>query len=244
MDANTIKEIVANIRVPKVIKVNEKDVLVLPQDWKDETPAPPETEPLILHTLDSLITFIEKMEQDPNVEASYVHILNPNTVDLLGYLEGESTLYRRNAYATAKCDPWTLPGTTYHESEWFIIALQTQFVQTQERDNLIALLSSIRESSVRETTDDGFTQEVKTARGVHISDRTKVPKTVTLKPYRTFREIEQPESTFVLRLREGTGTSTKPQVAIFEADGGAWKLDAIKSIANFLNTKVTLPVLA
>jgi hypothetical protein len=37
----------------------------------------------------------------------------------------------------------------------------------------------------------------------------------------------------------------KPKVALFEADGGAWKLDAIIGIRDYFAAKaVTIPVLA
>ena len=47
----------------------------------------------------------------------------------------------------------------------------------------------------------------------------KVPNPVTLRPFRTFIEVEQPESKFIFRMREGG------RCAIFEADGahGSWR---------------------
>jgi hypothetical protein len=90
---------------------------------------------------------------------------------------------------------------------------------------------------VRETVDDTVGQEVKTARGVVMSERTKVPNPVLLAPYRTFREVTQPESLFVLRLRSGDGD--KPRCALFEADGGTWKLEAIQNVATWLRAAIT-----
>lgn len=49
-----------------------------------------------------------------------------------------------------------------------------------------------------------------------------------LQPYRTFLEVEQPASDFLLRLdKEG-------RPALYEADGGAWKLEAKRNIAAYL----------
>lgn len=56
-----------------------------------------------------------------------------------------------------------------------------------------------------------------------------------LRPYRTFREVEQPASRFVLRLQSGQGDGM-PKAALFEADGGAWRLTAIEAIARWLRT--------
>ena len=47
-----------------------------------------------------------------------------------------------------------------------------------------------------------------------------------------FREIEQPESEFLLR----TCLDDKniPRVALFEADGGAWRITAMRRIAEYI----------
>jgi hypothetical protein len=51
---------------------------------------------------------------------------------------------------------------------------------------------------------------------------------VVLAPYRTFVEVTQPESDFVFRMQNG------PRCALFEADGGAWKLTAMRHIKEYL----------
>ena len=44
-----------------------------------------------------------------------------------------------------------------------------------------------------------------------------------------FREVEQPASFYVLRMTGETG-----KVALFEGDGGAWKLNAIARVRDWL----------
>lgn len=57
---------------------------------------------------------------------------------------------------------------------------------------------------------------------------------MTLKPYRTFREMDQPESPFVLRVwKDNEGV----RLAVFEADGGAWKIKARENAAARLREK-------
>ena len=51
-------------------------------------------------------------------------------------------------------------------------------------------------------------------------------------PYRTFIEVEQPESKFIFRMREGGAC------ALFEADGGAWKLDAQNAVYEYLKDRL------
>jgi hypothetical protein len=66
---------------------------------------------------------------------------------------------------------------------------------------------------------------------------------IKLAPYRTFREVDQPVSDFVFRLRgrhEGT-----PMCALFEADSGRWKLDAVSAVATWLSKNIEgIPVVA
>ena len=59
---------------------------------------------------------------------------------------------------------------------------------------------------------------------------------MVLKPFRTFAEAEQPESKFIFRMRKDEDGVT---AALIEADGGAWKVQAIKNIANYLEDKLS-----
>lgn len=66
-----------------------------------------------------------------------------------------------------------------------------------------------------------------------------IPSPVTLKPYRTFTEVEQPESQFVFRMKEDKYDGV--QCALFEADGGAWKLGAMEYIKEYLERELEDP---
>ena len=55
---------------------------------------------------------------------------------------------------------------------------------------------------------------------------------VNMQPFRTFLEVEQPESVFLLRL-DGNGN-----VGLFEADGGVWKREATRNISAYFEQKL------
>ena len=78
--------------------------------------------------------------------------------------------------------------------------------------------------------DDGVTQQITAKTGIKL-ENVPVPNPVRLAAFRTFREVEQPESVYVLRLRRGPKL---PQVALFIADGDAWKLEAMTRVFDFL----------
>lgn len=63
-----------------------------------------------------------------------------------------------------------------------------------------------------------------------------VPNPVHLRPYRTFLEVDQPESDFVFRMKQDKYDGI--QCAVFEADGGAWKMEATHSIKEYLKTEL------
>ena len=221
---------------PQVMTVNNRQQLTLPKGWTDATPKPPSSEPLVLTTLTGLCDYVLKNTDALILGGCLVHVKDPWIVELRGQLEAESLEYRRMIFLRAM-SPVMSPFGNYHDTETFLVWLQTGFVQTESRDALLRLLASIRDSEVRETVDTGVSQEVKTGKGVALVGMTRVPNPVALMPYRTFREIEQPASLFVLRLKSGQEGGL-PTIALYEADGGAWKLEAIQRIAAFLQERI------
>ena len=118
-----------------------------------------------------------------------------------------------------------------------MIALQVLFEQTEDAAALLALVGNIKDEKVATHDDDGVTQTVTARQGVVLAQNVKAPNPVTLRPYRTFREVEQPASKFVFRMQAGK-EGAKPLCALFEADGGRWKLEAVQGIAAFLRANV------
>ncbi|HGH0902568.1 TPA: hypothetical protein ACJHIR_002124 [Staphylococcus pseudintermedius] len=104
-------------------------------------------------------------------------------------------------------------------------------IKNDDVKNLLRILGNLRSSNIRNAGDNGVSQIVETKRGVTMAQEEVVPNPVRLKPFRTFTEIEQPESLFVFRLRE---SGNEIQAGLFEADGGAWKNVARLSIKDYL----------
>jgi len=141
---------------------------------------------------------------------------------------------RRVCYARASADEVLGQGLTFgkfYDLESMKIALLALFVKGEEQQRALNLLSSVRDEDVREYGDSGAAQNVTARAGVHLGEDMRVKNPFTLAPYRTFRELEQPASPFVLRLQKG---DEQPKVALFEADGGQWKLTAIERTKVFL----------
>ena len=116
----------------------------------------------------------------------------------------------------------------YIPAEEFVVSLQSRFLPTEHSKAILSIIGNVKEEAVKTTGDDGITQTVTAKLGVSLAVNVKVPNPVTLKPYRTFFEIDQPESQFIFRVKNG------PECAIFEADGGKWKIDATERIKTYL----------
>lgn len=137
----------------------------------------------------------------------------------------------RDALYRCTCDaPAFRPGWMDHDEA--IIKLRSIFIQDGENSDLeyvMDLLSRISKESSVTSSDNGISQTVEARQGVALSQRVSVRPIVRLTPYRTFLEIEQPTSEFLLRLDEDG------RVGLLEADGGRWKIDAKMAIAAFFD---------
>lgn len=242
LDESAVEKFAELVREPRVVTVAGEERLLAPAPWAEIPRRPgPTPEPLKVGTLTGLVDYLERNPDQLGVETGVlVHVVSPEAVTVRARVEGEPQLFRRHTYAVATLELVGAPPIRfgqYLDAETFVIGLQAGFVGSPERDELVRLVSSIRENSVRETVDDGVAQEVKTARGVALQDRTPLPNPVRLAPYRTFREVAQPDSRFVLRAaiaKEGD----RPTLALFEAEGNAWKLEAIRRVADYLREQL------
>ncbi|EJQ43640.1 hypothetical protein IEQ_04968 [Bacillus cereus BAG6X1-2] len=76
------------------------------------------------------------------------------------------------------------------------------------------MIGNVVDETLKEIEDNGVTQAEIVNTGTATKGQVKVPNPVEIMPYRTFLEVEQPESRFIFRMREGTCCG------LFEADGG------------------------
>jgi hypothetical protein len=63
-----------------------------------------------------------------------------------------------------------------------------------------------------------------------------LPPRISLRPYRTFREIDPVESDFLLRFK--AQKDSLPQVALIPVDAGRWKTDTALMVRHWLTTNL------
>ena len=177
----------------------------------------------------NLSGIVEYLQSDFDVQLPVIiHVISPTKVEVLTRLNGNlnrSTLIEATALLPK------INFNEYYDLESFNILLQSCFVpfdsanpMPNDREDVLRLVGNVKDEEVMSYGDDGISQQVSAKSGVATVENVPVPNPVHLKPFRTFVEIEQPLSSFVLRMRKG------PSAALFEADGGAWKVMAIAEI--------------
>lgn len=186
-------------------------------------------EPLVLNTLSGFVKYVQS-NLDRQDESLIIHVKNESAVYLKGLIAGDGS---REKLAVAQAIIPKFDFNYFMDTEEFNIALQSKFVPNDDRQILLQVVGNVSEENVKNTGDDGVSQAVTINQGVASKADVKVPNPVVLAPYRTFLEVEQPESQFIFRMKDG------PRGAIFEADGGAWRNQAIVNIREYLKEQLS-----
>ncbi|WP_419877705.1 hypothetical protein [Brevibacillus centrosporus] len=183
----------------------------------------PTPDALVVRNLSGLVDYlIHNYDNQPPV---LVHVASSTQVDVFSTF---NTDYNRNHLLRAEALLPKIPFGQFTDTEQFNILLQSCFVTNEDRAAVLKVIGNIKEETVSAFSDDGVSQQVTAKTGVATVENVVVPNPVALKPFRTFVEIEQPESEFIFRMKSG------PSAALFEADGGTWKLTAIARIKDYL----------
>ena len=183
-------------------------------------------------TLEALVKLIrtEGVAQAPQL---YVRVDSARRVVVDSTYTGRDyAIYSRLPLYEAVSDVPSISVNQYMSQEHAVIELQSLYAVTDDRDYLLALLSRIDVNQGVSSVDNGISQEVSVRTGAVLKEQQTVQPIVHLQPYRTFLEVEQPASDFLLRLdKEG-------RPALYEADGGAWKLEAKRNIDAYLGEQL------
>ena len=190
----------------------------------------PTCEKVTTNTLSGLVSIVEEEFDKIASLPLFVLVEGHSVVNVFSSIVSEDM--HRDTLCVAEMETHSFPFERYLSYEDMIIKLRTMFEQTSELEDIIRLLGNITDEQSVQTLDDGITQNAVVRKGINLKDRKNINPIVKLRPRRTFLEVEQPESEFLFRLKEGSA-------ALFEADGGAWKLTARKNIAEYLKNELS-----
>lgn len=189
---------------------------------------------LTLNSLDALVKLVrtEATEDDAPL---YITIPSPTLVRCFGQPDPELRYIRKLYYEAKATDVPGWDAKTQLGFEEAQIALRTRFQETQDTAYAMKLLSDISCGAKIVYNDNGIATTITTQKGVALQTNAQIKPLVSLKPYRTFQEVEQPESIFLIRINDRG-------ISFTEADGGMWKLSARETVKAFLEERLRAEV--
>lgn len=187
---------------------------------------------LYMTTLSGLVDYI-KSSIDTMADKMIVHVVSPIKVQLLSSL---NTDRERECLVTVVADIPQFQYGKFLGAEDFLINIRSKFIQDDTTAALLRFAGTTEAGTVAAYADDGISQSATVKRGIAGKETELVPNPVKLRPYRTFTEVQQPESEFIFRMKN---FDNEPGCALFEADGGAWKREAMQNIKRHLEFELS-----
>lgn len=185
---------------------------------------------LQLYTLDSLIDYLKSGNDAISASKKIIVVESPGNVAVYDQVDWEYG--RRPQLVSVVAYTPSIRLNQWNSQEQFNIMLQSAFNDEDDRQVVLEFASALKIENGADIVDNGINQTTTVKSGVASLAKATAPNPVILRPYRTFTEVAQPSSQFVLRINE------EAKLALFEADGGKWKLEAIKNIADYLKAEL------
>ena len=214
---------------PVIQEVEGRTFSVSADNIKEIRPTLDRPDCLVLNSLDALVKLVKTEALQKYKTPIYLTIPNHMSVTCFSQPDDEMGWYERITYYTATATD--VPGweeRTRLPFEEAMIALRTRFQPTNDTEYALKLLSEITTGAKITFNDNGVATSVVTKKGIDLQTNQAIRPIITLKPYRTFQEVEQPESQFLIRVSERG-------ISFIEADGGMWKLHARETIKRYLD---------
>lgn len=224
-----LAEFVDRLQELKPAQVIEANGQVFCDQPLHKIPEPPIDRPKshTVNGLDSVVKLINT-EIEQIGDTVMVQVKSHNQVSVFTRYRPD---YSRDFLYTADAD---VPGfrDNFRPREAALIELRSIFVPNEGTEYLLDLLSRVSDSQSVVVKDNGVTQEIEAAQGIALKSSVPVKPIVKLKPYRTFLEVDQPESEFLFRVGDNG------DVGLWEVDGGMWKLEAKQNIAAYFENEL------
>lgn len=184
-----------------------------------------------LHTLTGVIDFLKSKIDEAIHDGKYIITIDSAKSISVGREFNETSTLAREYVLIARPFDYAPEIGQFECLDKTLISLRSQYVQNEHSKLLLAALGNIRLEENIKLDDDGFSQGITTKQGLKFAS-IDIPNPVRLKPFRTFVELEQPESEFVIRLDKDRENA---YVKLVESDGGAWQIVAMQRIKAYLS---------
>lgn len=224
-------EKIVSLATPKTYQIGS-DTYTIDQNMRRVTPHVDRPPKMGFTSLDGIVQAIKtEIGREEVTKPLFVNIESHEDVRVFTTYRHDN-LDRDLLYVASPDLPAKFAEWSYHEDA--IIMLRSRFIPNEGTEYLLDLLARISNEDSVTSEDNGVSQKVSASMGIALKSFEQVKPRVALAPFRTFLEVPQPESEFLLRIKPGDKESgTQPKVGIIEADGGAWKLAAKHNIADY-----------
>lgn len=230
-----LKEFIEHIQTttaPTVMPIGEHHFrLTHDGDMEEILPKIQHPDTLPLNSLDGLVKLV-KTEAMKMASPLYITIPTHTKVVCFAQPQEKDRWYRQYYYEAVATDVPGWEEETSMDFERAQVAMRTRFQETSDIPYLQKLLSEITLGAKVTRNDNGVATSIVTQKGVSLQENATIRPIVNLRPYRTFQEVEQPESAFLIRVDERS-------IRFIGADGGMWKLKARQTIKEFLENHFT-----
>ena len=183
-------------------------------------------------SMQSIIDFL--LSGELKNDLLFIHVVNEKDINLLSIVNAVTG--HRDVYLNAE-SKFDAPRffDEFWDLESFKIKLLTLCEQSEERDSLASDIVTIISDESQSITDTGVGIEVACKSGISLVGKKKLPQFVNLKPIRTFLEIDQVESQFLIRVKkEESGV----KIGLMEYAKEMWKIEAKSRIKHWLKSEL------
>lgn len=186
-------------------------------------------------SLSAVVDYLAVQKDGLDPATHFVHVEGPRSVRVVGSLLDQGETNQRHTYLTATVQAEPFPWGKHIRTDEMIVAVQSRFAETDDRARLFQILGNMATEEGLKVEDDGVSQRATVKDGVARLKDVSIENPFSLAPFRTCREVEPPVSPFVLRLAKGGDGFV---AGLWEADGGAWEVEAVSRIRDWLNHRV------
>jgi hypothetical protein len=203
---------------PEVVEIDDRAYLLQGRDPAVDVYPPA----LKTNNLSGIVDYCT--EAPENIDQFLIHVCDYDQVSVYMLMHKPYNIRPELIRATPR--PIGFNFGRQYDYEDFVIAMHTNFVPNEDRDYVLKFIGSVRVDASAKIEDDGISQTLTARQGASsLVKDIPIKNILNLKPYRTFTEIEQPESVFVFRMKVADGI---PLFSLHEADGAAWKQEAVQ----------------
>lgn len=204
----------------------------------------PRPDPLEAGTLGAVVDYLAENRDGLDHKQLTVHIVHERSVQIVGRIDlqdmNRPVYLRATPMANDLVDRFV---NRYLPTEEFCIGLMTLFAPDPagRRAGLLAYAGNLVEAGTLELNDGGASVTATVQKSlVNRKDETFV-NPAALIARQSFPEIVLGPRDFIFRLQRSDDDGNEagvPQAALFEADAGVWKLDAMAKIAAWLRMRL------